>query len=86
MRRTIVSALKKIHAQVPEVDEQTDKMIQYIAETSNTNTNIVTEAMAEVLVKQDKIAQALEMYEKLSLNYPAKSAYFAAKIESLKSV
>ena len=46
----------------------------------------VPKAMAEVLVKQDKLEQAIEMYEKLSLNYPAKSAYFAAKIKSLKSV
>jgi hypothetical protein len=81
-----LKSMKKIHAQAPEADEQTDKMIQHIAETSNTNTNVVTEAMAEVLIKQDKIEQALEMYRKLSLNYPAKSAYFAAKIESLKSV
>jgi hypothetical protein len=78
--------MKKLHSQLPDPDEQTDKIIQHIAESSNTNTNVVTEAMAEVLVKQDKIQNAIEMYEKLSLNYPAKSAYFAAKIKSLKPV
>jgi hypothetical protein len=81
-----LKSMKKLHTQLPEGDEQTDKIIQHIAETSNTHTNIVTEAMAEVLVKQDKLEQAIEMYEKLSLNYPAKSAYFAAKIKSLKPV
>ena len=82
-----LKSMKKIHPhQLTESDEQTDKIIQHIAEGSNTNTHVVTEAMAEVLVKQDKLEQAIEMYEKLSLNYPAKSAYFAARIESLKSV
>jgi len=82
-----LKSMKKIHShQLPGGDEQTDKIIQHIAEGSNTNTHVITEAMAEVLVKQDKLEQAIEMYEKLSLNYPAKSAYFAAKIESLKSV
>ena len=80
-----LKSMKKIHAQLPETDEQTDKIIQHIAESSNINTDVVTEAMAEVLVKQNKIEQAIEMYEKLSLNYPAKRAYFAAKIKSLKS-
>ena len=82
-----LKSMKKIHTgQLPGGDEQTDQMIQNLAEGSNTTTNVITEAMAEVLVKQNKIEQAIEMYEKLSLNYPAKSAYFAAKIESLKPV
>jgi S-adenosylmethionine hydrolase len=82
-----IKSMKKIHASQPEVkDPQTDNKIQGIAEGSNIETEVVTEAMADVLVKQEKIAKAIEMYEKLSLNNPSKSAYFAAKIESLKSV
>jgi hypothetical protein len=82
-----IKSMKKIHASQPEVqDPQTDIKIQGIAEGSNIETEVVTEAMADVLVKQEKIAKAIEMYEKLSLNNPSKSAYFAAKIESLKSV
>ena len=54
------------------------------AEASNQEKDVVTEAMAEVLVQQGRIAKAVEVYEKLSLNYPAKSAYFAAKISELK--
>ena len=78
--------MKKINADQIHEDEKTDKLIQHLAESSNTQANIVTEAMADVLIKQGRIEQAVEMYEKLSLNYPAKSAYFAAKIESLKPV
>ena len=54
------------------------------AEASNQEKDVLTEAMAEVLVQQGRIARAIEVYEKLSLNYPAKSAYFAAKISELK--
>jgi hypothetical protein len=80
-----LKSMKKIHNdQLPGGDEQTDRLIQNLAEGSNINTHVITEAMADVLVKQNKIEQAIEMYEKLSLNYPAKSGYFAAKIQSLK--
>lgn len=81
-----LKSMKKIHLQnLQEGDERTDKKIQNIAEISNADTDVVTESMAEVLVKQDKIEKAIEMYQKLSLKNPSKSAYFAAKIQSLKS-
>ena len=63
----------------------TEKLIQNSAEESNVNTEVLTEAMAEVLLKQDKKEKAIEMYNKLSLINPSKSVYFAAKIESIKS-
>jgi hypothetical protein len=81
-----IKSMKKIHGLQPDPqDPQTDMKIQGIAEFSNVEADVVTEAMADVLVKQDKIDKAIELYEKLSLNNPSKSAYFAAKIESLKS-
>lgn len=55
------------------------------ADSSNTNAEVVTEAMAEVLVKQGKTQQAIEIYEKLSLRHPEKSHYFATRIETLKT-
>jgi hypothetical protein len=43
-----------------------------------------TEAMAEVFEKQGLHEKAAEIYQKLSLLNPSKSAYFAARIEALK--
>ncbi|MEO6844699.1 MAG: hypothetical protein ABI184_05970, partial [Ginsengibacter sp.] len=63
-----------------------EKIIQSSAEASNQNANVLTEAMAEVLIKQGKKGKAVEMYQKLSLMNPSKSTYFAAKIESLKTI
>jgi hypothetical protein len=45
---------------------------------------VLTEAMAEVWLKQGNKPKAAEIYYKLSLLNPSKSAYFAAKIDQLK--
>jgi hypothetical protein len=81
-----LKSMKKLHSsKLEEQDLATEKIIQNAAEESNINTEVLTEAMAEVLIKQDKKEKAIEMYNKLSLINPSKSVYFAAKIESIKS-
>jgi hypothetical protein len=81
-----LKSMKKIHKEkLGACDEQTDKNIQQIAEHSNADAAVVTEAMANVLVQQHKTEKAIEVYEKLSLLNPSKSAYFAGKIDSLKT-
>jgi hypothetical protein len=67
-------------------DPEVENMIQGIAKTSNETKEIVTETMAEVLVKQGKTDKAVQLYIKLSFLNPDKSAYFAAKIEQLKGI
>ena len=47
---------------------------------------VLTETMAEVLVKQGNFSGAIELYHKLSLVHPDKSVYFAARIEHLKKL
>ena len=82
-----LKSMKKLHpGQLPEQNEVIEKLIQTSSEASNQNANVLTEAMAEVLVKQGKREKAIEMYQKLSLINPSKSAYFAAKIENLKII
>jgi len=82
-----LKSMKKLHpGQLPEQNEVIERIIQTSSEASNQNAHVLTEAMAEVLVKQGKREKAIEMYEKLSLLNPSKSAYFAPKIESLKII
>jgi tetratricopeptide (TPR) repeat protein len=80
-----LKVMKKVHPEkLAESSVQTDISVQNMAEKSNTNSQIVTEAMAEVFAMQGKYTKAIEVYEKLSLINPAESAYFAAKILQLK--
>ena len=65
-------------------DADQESFVVNIAATSNQTKDVVTESMAEVLLKQNKNGKAIEIYEKLSLLYPFKNAYFAAKIEQIK--
>ena len=46
----------------------------------------VSDTLAQLLVKQGHIADAIEMYEKLILKYPQKSSFFAAQISKLKEL
>lgn len=71
---------------IKELDEATSQSIQRIAENSNEANEIITEAMAEVWAKQGHTGRAIAIYEKLSLLNPAKSHYFAGKIEALKAL
>lgn len=80
-----LKTMKKIHADIlPETAAQTEIWIQKLAENSNKEGEVLTEAMAEVLIQQGKAFKAIEVYKKLSLLNPSKTVYFAAKIDQLK--
>lgn len=81
-----LKTMKKVHPdKLPAVNKTTETAVQNQAEKSNIEEEIVTEPMAEAYILQNKQAKAIEIYNKLSLLNPAKNAYFAAKIDSLKN-
>lgn len=83
-----LKTMKKIHpADLKEksANESTiDSSVQKLAEKSNQEEAILTESMAAVYIQQGRINKAKEIYEKLSLLNPAKSAYFAAKLNEIQ--
>ncbi|MEO6230364.1 MAG: hypothetical protein ABJB11_05835 [Ferruginibacter sp.] len=80
-----LKTMKKIHNDIlPETAAQTEISIQKLAENSNKEGEVLTEAMAEVLIQQGKAKKAIDVYKKLSLLNPSKTVYFAAKIDQLK--
>lgn len=88
--RKFTDWLKQMKVATPQptdlgTDAETEQMIETIAKSSNETKDIITEAMAEVLVKQGKLEKAIQLYKKLSFLNPAKSTYFAAKIEDLNN-
>lgn len=82
-----LKTMKKLHEQkLPPGNPGLDVTVQNIADKSNQEEEIITESMADVYKDQGKKAKAREIYQKLSLLDPSKSAYFAAKIVSLKDL
>ena len=78
-------SMKKIYVEEQkELDSSMEKEVVSIATESNQQTEVITETMAEVLVKQGKRTQAIDLYRKLSLLHPEKSVYFASRIDELK--
>ena len=61
-----------------------EKSVESMANHSIAESDVVTEAMAEVWAKQGNREKAIETYNKLSLLNPSKRTYFAGKIENLK--
>jgi hypothetical protein len=80
-----LKTMKKVHDTKQATGEASvDITVQNLAEKSNKEEEVLTEAMAEVFLQQGKTNKAKEIYEKLSLLNPSKSAYFAAKLEQIK--
>ncbi len=66
------------------VTASSEEKVMSMAEHSIENREVNTESMAEVWIKQGQPEKAIEIYTKLSLINPSKSAYFAGLIENLK--
>lgn len=75
---------EKLAAALEEENEEIPENVFEMAVNSITKEeNLVSESLAEVLVKQGRYDRAIEMYKKLSLRKPQKKAYFARKIEEI---
>lgn len=75
---------EKLAAAMEEENEEIPENVFEMAVNSITKEeNLVSESLAEVLVKQGRYDRAIDMYKKLSLRKPQKKAYFARKIEEI---
>lgn len=68
------------------ISPESEKAVAATALVSNESKEILTETMAEVLVKQGQIDKAIQLYIKLSFSNPEKTTYFASKIQQLKGI
>jgi hypothetical protein len=80
-----LKTMKRLPAtQMNKIQGPAEKQVENLAAHSVQSSEIVTEAMAEVWLRQGNKTKAIEIYRKLSLLNPSKNAYFASKIELLK--
>jgi len=72
-----------------EQDEQDSEVMKKVDDLAmrsiQPGVNLATETLAQIMLKQGKIKDAISVYEQLSLKYPEKSDYFAALISDLKA-
>ncbi|SFP93617.1 hypothetical protein [Hymenobacter arizonensis] len=52
--------------------------------STRAESDLASESLARIFVRQGKTARAIEIYEKLMVKQPEKMAYFAAQIQSLQ--
>jgi hypothetical protein len=76
---------EKLAAALDEEPEEIPEDVFEMAVSSITREDdLVSESLAEILEKQEKWDAATEMYRKLGLRNPSKSAYFALRAEAVK--
>ena len=79
-----LKVMKKLPAQEKSsVEGREERHVEHMAAFSVKSSDVITESMAEVWLRQGNKAKAIDVYRKLSLLNPGKNAYFAAKIDHL---
>lgn len=79
---SVIHSRKYMEEENSPDDLQNDILEKSISE----NDELITETLAMIYFQQKKYDKALESFQKLSLKYPEKSAYFAAQIDKIKNI
>ncbi len=74
------------HASTITVQAPTPVAIEIKPEKNEITEDLITETLAAIYLKQGLYEKALQSYEKLSLKFPEKNAYFAGQIENIKKL
>lgn len=75
---------KSIKLETIRENRETENLSDLSKNSTLFNDKLVSESFAKLLSKQNKKDQAIEIYQKLILKFPEKSAYFAALIKELE--
>jgi tetratricopeptide (TPR) repeat protein len=67
-----------------EAEEIPETVFNMAVNSISREEDLASESLATILIRQGKYDKAIEMYRKLSLRNPQKSAYFARQIEKIQ--
>ena len=84
-QKAIDNFIEKDKQSLIKIKVDTDNVEQNVPQ-SNEKTDFLGETLAKIYVKQKKYEKALQIIQKLSLQYPEKSAYFALRIKELEKL
>lgn len=76
-KQKLAAAMEEENEEIPE------NVFEMAVNSIAKEEGLVSESLAEVMVKQGRYDRAIDMYKKLSLRKPQKKAYFARKIEEI---
>ncbi len=87
-QRNLIDSFLQNVGDLPRRQPQASNPAEEVDDLSQRNTlspqDLATETLALIMERQGKNEKAIDIYEKLILKYPQKSAYFADCIERLK--
>lgn len=84
-KAVVAPVIKKTPTRAAVKEPVATGIAQTLAEKSvSENKSVISETLARLLVRQGYKEKAIDMYTRLCLAFPDKSAYFAAEIEKLK--
>ena len=76
-KEKLVAALEEENEEIPE------NVFEMAVNSIAREDDLASESLADIYAKQGKYDAAMDMYKKLSLRFPQKSAYFARKIDGI---
>lgn len=84
--RDLIGDFIRKNPRMPKVVETAGEVDDISIESLKESDAFMTETLAEIYLKQGYYYRALQAYEKLSLKFPEKSAYFASQIQKIKEL